>query len=228
VVRFPQGHALTIFSKEGVTQGDPLAILLLPLIRALKDELPDVNQPWYADDAGAGGKFAGISSYFEKLQEKGPRRGYFPEPSKSILVVQEHNKAAAEIAFKDLGFTIVTGTRYLGGFIRSADDQSDWVNSKTTDWSKAVGELSQVAARFPQSAYAGLQKSLQQEWQFLQRVTDGLGEEFRGIEEALSTKFLPALFGVAETDGTLRQLACLPVKKSGLAIPDPTTTADEN
>jgi hypothetical protein len=233
VVRFPQGHAYTIFSREGVTQGDPLAmvaygLLLLPLIRDLKRELPDVNQPWYADDSGAGGNFAGIRSYFERLQEKGPRRGYFPEPSKSILVVQEHNKAAAEIAFKDLGFTIVTGTRYLGGYIGSAEDQSEWVNSKTSDWTAAVGELSQVAERFPQSAYAGLQKSLQQEWQFLQRVTAGLGEEFRGVEDALTTKFLPALFGITETDNPLRQLACLPVKQSGLAIPDPTTTADEN
>jgi hypothetical protein len=77
--------------------------------------------------------------------------------------VQEHNKAAAEIAFKDLGFNITIGTRYLGGFVGSDKDQSDWVNSKTSDWSTAIGDLSQVAARFPQSAYCGLQKSLQQE-----------------------------------------------------------------
>jgi hypothetical protein len=55
----------------------------------------------------------GICKYFEKLQEKGPGRGFFPEPSKSILVVQEHNKAAAKIAFQDLGFTIVTGKSFL-------------------------------------------------------------------------------------------------------------------
>jgi hypothetical protein len=111
VVHFLQGHAhCSIFSREGVTQGDPLAIvafgiLLLPLIRTLKDEVPNVNQPWYADNLGMGRSFAGIHKYFEKLQEKGPGWGYFPEPSKSILVVQEHNKAAAKIAFQDLGFT---------------------------------------------------------------------------------------------------------------------------
>jgi hypothetical protein len=82
VVRFPQGHTLTIFSREGVTQGDPLSmvaygILLLPLIQALKERLPDVNQPWYTDDAGTGGTFVGIHSYFEKLQEKGPWGGVF-------------------------------------------------------------------------------------------------------------------------------------------------------
>jgi hypothetical protein len=36
-----------------------------------------------------------------------------------------------------------------------------------------------------QAAYAGLQKSLQQERQFLQHVTEGLGEEFQDIEQAL-------------------------------------------
>jgi hypothetical protein len=56
-------------------------IAILPLIRILKAAVPDVHQPWYADDAGAGGKFERIRLYFAKLQEHGPPRGYFPEPS---------------------------------------------------------------------------------------------------------------------------------------------------
>jgi hypothetical protein len=84
-------------------------ILLLPLIHSLKDEIPDNNQPWYADNAGAGGSFTHIQWYFERLQELGPRWGYFPEPLKSILIVQPHSKVAVDIAFKDLGFTIITG-----------------------------------------------------------------------------------------------------------------------
>ena len=89
------GHVLFIPSKEGVTRGDPLAMVtyglsLLPLIRLLKKTIPDVHQPWYADDTGAGGKFKRIRLYFEKLQEFGPLRGYFPEPDKSILVVMAH------------------------------------------------------------------------------------------------------------------------------------------
>jgi hypothetical protein len=125
-------------SKEGVTQGDPLkgvayGLTTLPLIRYLQDEVPDVSQPWYADDAGAGGTFSGIKLYFEKLQEKGPRRGYFPEPSKSILVVQEHNREKAEAEFHDYSFKIVMGTRYLGGFIGEADAQQTWVKVKTKE-----------------------------------------------------------------------------------------------
>ena len=47
-------------SKEGVTQGAPLAMItygirILPLKRVLRKYHPQVLQPWYAEDAGAGG-----------------------------------------------------------------------------------------------------------------------------------------------------------------------------
>jgi hypothetical protein len=54
--------------------------------------------------------------------------------------------------------------------------------------------MAKVAGRHPQTAYAGMQRSLQQEWEFIQRVTDGLSNEFDAIEQALNDKFLPALF----------------------------------
>ena len=60
---------------------------LLPLIRVLQVDHPQVYQPWYADDSGAGGRFKDIMAHFRDLQLKGPARGYFPDPTKSILVV---------------------------------------------------------------------------------------------------------------------------------------------
>jgi hypothetical protein len=61
VLRGNDGHAAFIFSKAGVTQGEPLSMFafgigILPLIRQLKVEFPQVEQPWYADDARAGAK----------------------------------------------------------------------------------------------------------------------------------------------------------------------------
>jgi hypothetical protein len=92
---------------EGATQGDPLAMFiygmgLLPLIWRL-------SQPWYTDDAGAGGKFDQIKVYFEKLEEYGPKYGYFPEASKSILIVREHNVEQAKECFAESNFTIKSG-----------------------------------------------------------------------------------------------------------------------
>jgi hypothetical protein len=89
----------------------------------------------------------------------------------------------------------VTGSQYLWGFIGEASEQYSWVNGKTNDWVAAIHELFKVAERFPQAAYAGLSKSLQHEWQFLQRVTQGLGDEFQDVEQVLHHDFLSALFG---------------------------------
>jgi hypothetical protein len=132
VIRNNNGTGTFIYSKEGVTQGDPLSMFaygvgLLPLIRALKESFPAMDQTWYADDAGAGGKFNAIKQLFAKLQEIGPHYGYFPEPSKSILIVSHENLPAATAAFKDLEFTITLGNRYLGGFIGEKDTCDRWI-----------------------------------------------------------------------------------------------------
>ncbi len=71
-------------------------------------------------------------------------------------------------------------------------------------------------------------QSLQQEWQFLQHVTNRLGHEFEGIEQALHWDFLPALFSSDLVNNIPRQLACLPVKKAGLAILNPITRMESN
>jgi hypothetical protein len=64
---------------------------ILPLIRQLKPEFPQVEQPWYADDEGAGAKFDKIECFFRRLCEIGRLFGYYPEPTKSILIVRQHN-----------------------------------------------------------------------------------------------------------------------------------------
>jgi hypothetical protein len=97
-------------------------------------ELPALEQPWYADDAGVAGKFDNMCRLFVKLQEIGPDFGYFPEPSKSILIVPEHNVARAEIALDGLKFQITTGSRCLGGFIGEDMAFDSWAEEKTRKW----------------------------------------------------------------------------------------------
>ena len=108
--------------KKGVTQGGPLAIIsygigFLPLIRELQGSHPHVTQPWYADDAGAGGDFANILEHLRDLQAQGLAQGYYLEPTKIILVVAPGNVARAAEFFQGLWIKVVTGHRYLGGYI---------------------------------------------------------------------------------------------------------------
>ena len=54
-----------LYRKEGVNQGDPLAMItygigVLPLIRELQDAQPRITQTWYAGDVGEGVSFGNI------------------------------------------------------------------------------------------------------------------------------------------------------------------------
>jgi hypothetical protein len=58
--------------------------------------------------------------------------GYFPEPTKSILIVPAHSLDTVRAAFIDFKFTVVMGSRYIGGFIgeRTAFNNG-WIWKKT-------------------------------------------------------------------------------------------------
>ncbi len=70
-------------------------------------------------------------------------------------------------------------------------------------------ELAVVAKNFPQAAYSsGLQKSLQQEWQFVQRVVKGIsGDDFSEIEKAINDLFLPSLFADQSDESNLNAIS---------------------
>ena len=68
--------------------------------------------------------------------------------------------------FLGMGLQIVTGIRYLGGFIGYGSAEKRWLVRKIERWAESVGTLAGEYRKHPQSTYSGLQKSLQQEWAF--------------------------------------------------------------
>ena len=82
-----------------------------------------------------------------------------------------------------------------------------------------------VLHRHPQTAHTCLQKSLQQEWGFVRRSTQGLRDDFGPVEKALQEEFIPALFLGEDTTIPCRSIAGFMVKRSDIAIPDPTLTS---
>jgi hypothetical protein len=164
IVRNPGGMPTFMFSKEGVTQGDPIAMFcygigILPMIRQLKVIYTALKQPWYADDAGALGSFDDIIRMFTKLMEIGHDLGYFPNPSKSILVAPSSKLEFAKQHFNstyDLGFSVYTVHRYLGGFIDDSTSRDKYVSSKISSWTQTVQQLFLVASeKYSHSAYTG-------------------------------------------------------------------------
>ena len=80
-----------LYSNEGTTQGDPLAmpfyaLATLPWIHKLSKS---VVQAWYADDPCACGELHGLSLWWNQVLQFGPPFGYFLNAKKTWLVVKE-------------------------------------------------------------------------------------------------------------------------------------------
>ena len=76
----------TVYSKEGTTQGDPLAmamyaIAITPLIRLLENH--GIKQVWYVDNAAAGGSLKALREWWDHTLGSGPAFGYYPNAIKT-------------------------------------------------------------------------------------------------------------------------------------------------
>ena len=189
-----------IFSKEGTTQGDPLAMVFfslasVPLIRAVAVEA--TTQIWFADDAASGGRLNLLREWWDKLNPYGPIYGYFPKAVKTYLVVKPEKAADAERIFHDTCVNICeTGKRYLGGTIGSALFQTEFVSNTIASWVKEVEGLTKVANTQPHAAYAALTHGLLGRWLYLIRVIDRSANSLlQPLEEAIRTKLIPTLTG---------------------------------
>jgi hypothetical protein len=111
-----------LLSAEGVTQGDPLSMILyglalVPLAYTRRQAHPELVHAWYADDGQLQGRASKVAQAMHHLQRLGPERGYFPEPAKSIFVCDPEDRPGAEEQLEAFGFKFVVGSRYFGGFL---------------------------------------------------------------------------------------------------------------
>ena len=118
-----------IQSMEGATQGDLTAmaiyaIAIIPYILTLVAEANQVDCTTkiaaYADDLTSAGTIMRLRNWWETLCRLGPKFGYFPEGSKSWLIVKGKGVQKAQSVFKDTNIKITTeGQRHLGAVIGS-------------------------------------------------------------------------------------------------------------
>ena len=89
-----------------------MGLAVIPLIKKLANE---AKQVWYADDATGGGKLQQLRKWWDKLNEVEHAFGYFPNVTKTWLVVKETELAAAQELFHGSGMQITAdGHRLLG------------------------------------------------------------------------------------------------------------------
>ena len=123
--------------------------------------------------------------------ERGPQYGYFPEPNKSFLVVDDSFVNEAETLFDDCGIQVVSSRRFLGGMIGDSNDEIRFIDSKVDDWICELNVLALIGEKQPQVAYSALVKSLQSKWNFVQRVVPGGQSCYSKLEKCLADVILP-------------------------------------
>ena len=52
--------------------------------------------------------------------------------------------------------------------------------------------MARARKKFPQTAYVAMKNSLQMEWQYVHRTVSDAGTFFDGVEEAITSEFLPS------------------------------------
>ena len=90
------------------------------------------------------------------MTEEGPAFGYFPEPSKSFLVVDKQYAEEAHHIIGKYSITIVEGKRFLGGFIGDGNEKDIYLKKKELEWVDKIVKLSFVAKIGLQCALSGL------------------------------------------------------------------------
>eukprot|EP00957_Ditylum_brightwellii_P103222 7867448-Ditylum_brightwellii.AAC.1 len=171
VIQQPGADPVILHSREGVTQGDPLSMVvygvaLLPLTEITRAADKGVLAPFYANDMALDGPADRNAQLLGIRVKHGPNFGYFPEPEKSIHVCDDAEEVEqAGEAFRSRGLTVNLhdGYRYVGGYIRDRERELEWVKPKIAAWVEGVKVLAGFARSYPQTVYAGLVMSLQAE-----------------------------------------------------------------
>ena len=214
---------------EETTQGDHTAmaiyaIAIIPLILMLVAEANQVDNTTktaaYADDLTAAGTIMRLRNWWETLCRLGPKFGYFPEGSKSWLIVKEKEVQKAQSVFKDTNIKITTeGQRHLGAVIGSETFKQKYVQEKIDQWIKELRVLCKIAWCEPQAAYSGFIKGFKHKPIYFMRTIPNIKTQLKQLDDVIRTEFIPAITGGINCSDTERRLMSLPPRFGGLGIP---------
>ena len=196
------------------------AIVITPLIRQLEDET--IKQIRYTNDTTAGGKLAPLKAWWDLIVNRGPDYGYYPNASKTWLIVKESMLEEATAIFKDTCVAItMEGRRHLGAAIGKPSFVEKYVQHKVSGWVHEVEHLPSITVTQPHAAYAAFTHGLNSRRTYLSRTIPGIGDLFKPLKTTIRHKFLPSLTGQSPFSDTYRNLMVMPVGLGELGIIDP-------
>ena len=219
-----------IASSEGTTQGDPTSMAIyalssLPLLSAISSA--DVRHVAYADDLSGAGDLESLKIWWSKLLQHGPNMGYYPNASKSWLVVKPEHLQKAKQIFEGTNVNITTnGKKHLGATIGSEEYKAEYIQAKVEEWVKELNVLCDIAKTHPHSAYCAFTYSFRHKFNYIMRTIPDIKHILQPIEDVIRHKFIPTLCDNRACNDDERLLFSLPVRYGGLGIIDITAISD--
>ena len=218
-----------IKSREGTTQGDPVAMAIyaiatIPLLLTLIDfsvtKHLSTKTAAYADDITATGKLRSLRRWWDKLCEIGPKFGYHPNPGKTWIITRDDLLPLAKEIFNGTGVKITSeGQRHLGAAIGKASFKTSFMQEKVDEWISEIRVLSAIARTEPQSAYAAFISGYKHKISYTMRTIPDIEEQLEMLDSIITTEFIPAITNGINCSTSQRKLMALPPKLGGLGIP---------
>ena len=217
---------LEIKSQEGTTQGDPLgmavyALGVTPMLNILLIGIGNKHNRMvaFADDITAAGSLDALKQWWDHILEIGPSYGYFPQPTKSWLIVKPDQLDQARETFAGTEIKITSdGERHLGAVIGTDENKSQYINQKIDDWTQEINLLAEIAATYPQAAYTAYVNSYQHKLTYFLRTIPSISDELKRVDEAVRHRLIPSLTGGRIINDQERIMLSLPPRLGGMGL----------
>ena len=180
---------------------------------------PDIKQVWLADDASGAGKLHTLYKWYNEVKDTGHKYGYYVNERKSWLIVKDPAKAdEAKQIFGDYINITTEGKRHLGAALGSQIFKEQYCKDMVENWLQELNQLCEFAKTEPHAAYAAYCHGYKGKFTYFMRTIEGLECFLQPIEDLLTTKLIPVLFGDITISQKERLLYSLPTREGGLGI----------
>ena len=143
----------------------------------------------------------------------GPKFGYYPEDSKSWLIVKEKAKQHAFTVSKDTAIKITTeDQRHLGAVIGSSKYKREYVQNKIDELINEIKVLSMIAKTEPQASYSCFKTTFKHKPSYIMRTIPDISDQLNQLDEIISSKFIPAITGGIHCSNIKKKLLSPPSK----------------
>ena len=157
----------------------------------------------------------------------GPGYGYFPNASKTWILVKHSHLSHAQSVFADTHVNLTCdGRPHLGAPLGTQDYVDRYMKDKVNTWCTELELLSTIAKTQPHAAYAAFTHGLTSKWTFLTRTVPNIGPLLLPLEKVIRSSFIPSFTNGLPPNDQLRDLLSLPARLGGIGLSNPVTMAD--